>query len=310
MTRSASDIHPDNTNRQGAEKIAWTRAEVFPHARFPFGIRSDNPQTPDQLHKHKGFWELVVVYKGEGIHFTETEEYPIRAGDVFVIRGEQPHGYKDTRRLFLKNICFDPNHILVQVDHIKKLPGYHVLFELEPKYRRAHKFESRLQLSPEETSHMMSVISLIESEMSSELTGYEYAVIAIFMQAVVYLCRRYSRITRKSGRNLMQMASVISHIENHYAEQIELRHLEEIAHMSSSTLLRRFKESTGYTPIEYLVRVRISKAVELLRCGETSITSIAFAVGFLDSNYFSRQFKRIMKMSPSEYQLLIGPVAF
>ncbi|MCE5199335.1 helix-turn-helix domain-containing protein [bacterium] len=305
---SLSNKVSEYMDRAGAEKNVWTRAEVFPHASFPFGMRCDNPQTPDQLHKHSGFWELVVVYKGEGIHFTEKEEYPVRAGDVFVIRGEQLHGYKNSQRLFLKNICFDPNQILVQVDHIKKLPGYHILFELEPKYRRAHNFESRLQLSPEETAHLMSIISLIESEMDSELPGYEYTVIALFMQAVSFLCRRYARTTRKASRNLLQMASVISHIETHYAEQIELRDLQEIAHMSSSTLLRMFKETTEYTPIEYLLRVRISKAVELLRCGETSITNVAFAVGFLDSNYFSRQFKRAMNMSPSEYRALVQPV--
>lgn len=287
---------------------AFTRDEVFQNESFPFGIRQANPQAPNKLHTHEGFWELTIVYKGEGIHFTEDEEYLVRAGDVFVIKGNQKHGYKDARNLHLTNICFDPNSILVQISHVKKLPGYHVLFCLEPKYRHSHKFESRLRLSPEETFHMMSLVGMMETELNLQLPGYEYTVTALFMQSISYLCRRYAQTTLKTSRNLMQMANVISYLEMNYAEQIDLKNLEDIAHMSPSTLLRKFKEATGYTPIDYLIRVRISRAVDLLRNQDMSITSVAFAVGFLDGNYFTRQFKHVMNISPSEYRALMQPL--
>ncbi len=283
-------------------KDVWTPPDVFPNADFPFGVRYADPQTPHPLHMHRGFSELTVIYRGEGVHFTEEEEYRVRAGDVFVITGNLRHGYKDLEGLCLRNICFDAERILVQTDHVRKLSGYHVLFSLEPKYRRKHKFESRLHLNPDELTHIMSLIRVIEGELEEELPGYEYTVIALFMQAVSYLCRCYSHATHPRSRSLMRMASVISYIETNYAETIELRELQEIAHLSASALLKNFREATGLSPIEYLLRVRISRAIEMLRDESASITDAAMAVGFSDSNYFARQFRRIMQMTPSDYR--------
>lgn len=285
----------------------WTKEEVFQHPDFAFGIIDANPQPPNPLHMHKGFWELVIVYKGEGIHYTEDAEYTIRAGDVFIIKGSQKHGYKNTNALSLKNICFSPNQILSQTKRAKKLPGYHVLFNLEPKFRKAHQFENRLKLSPDETAHIISIVSLMENELMESLPGYEYSVISLFTQAVCFLCRCYSR-TNHPACDIMEMAEIISYLEANYSSKIELSRLCEMAHMSTSVLLRRFRKSTGFSPVDYLLRVRISRAIELLQNENISIIDIALAVGFSDSNYFSRQFKRIMNMSPSKYRSLMKPL--
>lgn len=286
----------------GSTKEVWTREEVFNNVDFPFGILHAHPQPPDGLHFHRGFYELAVIYRGQGVHFTTDEEYDVRAGDVFVIKGHQKHGYKAPEGLCLKNVCFDPRRILIQTDHVKKLPGYHVLFSLEPKYRSAHHFESRLRLNPEQLAHLMTLLSSMEKELEDEAPGYEYTVIADFMQAVSFLCRCYAHTAHPSSKSLMRMGNVISHLETNFAEPVELQDLQDIANLSSSSLLKNFKEATGLSPIEYLLRVRISRAIELMRDDDTTITDAAFAVGFSDSNYFARQFKRIMAISPSEYR--------
>jgi AraC-like DNA-binding protein/mannose-6-phosphate isomerase-like protein (cupin superfamily) len=308
MPKRSSKRTTDARSSVSSGRDAWTSSELFPDYNFPFSISHDTPQQPDGFHTHKGFWELVVVCSGEGLHCTETEEFMVGAGDVFVIKGEQRHGYKAPRDLFLKNICFSPKVILIQTKYVEKLMGYHALFTLEPKLRRAHRFESRLRLRPEETAHAMSLIALMEKELKDEVAGYEYTVIALFMQTVSFLCRRYANFSSTSTRSLMQMAKVISYLETHYADPIRLTDIEELAHMSSSALLRLFKEATGFSPVDYLIHVRISRAIELFRDYERTITEAAFSVGFIDSNYFARQFKRIMKMSPSQYRALMQPL--
>ncbi|MEP3932587.1 helix-turn-helix transcriptional regulator, partial [Rhodopirellula bahusiensis] len=55
-------------------------------------------------------------------------------------------------------------------------------------------------------------------------------------------------------------------------------------------------------PIKYLIQVRIQEASRLLRSTDRSITDIAFDVGFSDSNYFSRQFRTHLGLSPREYR--------
>ena len=65
---------------------------------------------------------------------------------------------------------------------------------------------------------------------------------------------------------------------------------------------RCFKKEIGITLQEYLVRLRIREALRLLDNPNASITDIAFTVGFNDTSYFSRTFKKYMNYSPSEFR--------
>ena len=58
----------------------------------------------------------------------------------------------------------------------------------------------------------------------------------------------------------------------------------------------------GVSPIDYLIRLRIRKAAELLCDDGTKVTEAAFRVGFADGNYFSRQFRRVTGLTPGEYR--------
>ena len=72
--------------------------------------------------------------------------------------------------------------------------------------------------------------------------------------------------------------------------------------MSKATLMRNFYRATGTTPLQYQMRLRIAEAAMLLRDTEKTLTDIAFEVGFCDSNYFGRQFKRFAASAPGEYR--------
>ena len=72
--------------------------------------------------------------------------------------------------------------------------------------------------------------------------------------------------------------------------------------MSPSSLIPAFKEITGSSPIEYLLHVRMNKAAEKLLSGKETVSEIAAACGFADSNYFSRQFRKHYHCSPLQYR--------
>ena len=97
-------------------------------------------------HTHE-FSELVVIQGGRGIHATAGEEWPLAAGDVFVVNGARPHEYRQMEQLKLAQILFKPEELSMPTCDLGKLPGYHVLFALEPAYRARHRFESRLHLT-------------------------------------------------------------------------------------------------------------------------------------------------------------------
>ncbi len=117
----------------------------------PVAMARRRPQWPFGIHAHE-FSELVIICGGRGNHITETEVYPLKKGDVFIITAKHTHGYKDLENLNLINIFFDPLELDLNAQDINTMPSYHALFTLEPAYRARHDFKSKLELnvSPDE----------------------------------------------------------------------------------------------------------------------------------------------------------------
>lgn len=78
--------------------------------------------------------------------------------------------------------------------------------------------------------------------------------------------------------------------------------LAKMLNMSLRTLHRKLKALTGETPSRLIWNVRLKKAADLLRFSDLRITEIAHEVGFMESGHFSRQFKHLFGVSPSEYR--------
>ncbi|MEZ0484381.1 helix-turn-helix transcriptional regulator [Fibrella aquatica] len=78
--------------------------------------------------------------------------------------------------------------------------------------------------------------------------------------------------------------------------------LAQAAHLSTSFFCRKFKQDTGYAPIEYFNHLRIQKACQLLHFSNLRINEVASQIGIDDPFYFSRLFKKQMGISPNEYR--------
>lgn len=276
-------------------------SDFFGDPALPLAIHRRTAQRPKELHTH-GFSELVLVLGGTAVHFTDEDEHPITQGDVFVIQGEQAHGYRDSQNLSLINVMFDRRRLRLPEADLNSMPGYHALFTLEPQYRRQHRFASRLRLDEGRLAQAAALAERLEEEARARRAGYIFSATALFMQLIVFLSRCYEGEAAPESRALLRIGAAISWLEDHYREPVSLGTLTRIAGMSESTLLRTFRRATGRTPVEYLLRLRIRRACELLRRTEMNITEIAFETGFQDSNYFSRQFRLIMNKSPRDYR--------
>jgi AraC-like DNA-binding protein len=128
------------------------------------------------------------------------------------------------------------------------------------------------------------------------------------MELVCFLSRIYAIRRGKEYSNLLRLSEVVSHLERNYAGPIRTGDLVKIAGVSENHLVRTFQKATGCTPIDYLIRLRISRACDLLRREDIAVTEAAFLTGFNDSNYFSRQFKKTVGMSPTQYRKSGAPV--
>ena len=102
-----------------------------------------------------------------------------------------------------------------------------------------------------------------------------------------------------------RVKKAIRFVEKNYAEPITLETLAASVHISKSECCRCFKRTLKLTPIEYVMRFRIFTAAKLLHSTEhtfSSISELAFAVGFNNVSYFNKTFRKYLKQTPSEYK--------
>src|SRR2546422_8413725 len=93
-----------------------------------------------------------------------------------------------------------------------------------------------------------------------------------------------------------------------YAEQLDVRAVAAVAHISEAHFIRTFRAVFGETPHRYLQRRRVERSMFLLRETERSVTDICFDVGFTSLGTFSRTFSRIVGETPSDYRMGNGPI--
>jgi signal transduction histidine kinase/AraC-like DNA-binding protein/DNA-binding LytR/AlgR family response regulator len=94
----------------------------------------------------------------------------------------------------------------------------------------------------------------------------------------------------------------MAYLHEHYAEAISREDLARHVGLSDDYLTHCFRQEVGMTPIAYLNRYRVDQAKQLLKNTSQSITDIALAVGFSDSGYFSRVFRREVGLSPEAFR--------
>jgi AraC family transcriptional regulator of arabinose operon len=105
------------------------------------------------------------------------------------------------------------------------------------------------------------------------------------------------------------IAAALALLRSEHTRTIALAEVARTAHMSPFHYPRRFKQATGFTPMEYLEKFRISRAQELILSHPAmSLKEIATASGFSDPAYFSRIFSKRIGVSPREYRRNLGKV--
>lgn len=95
---------------------------------------------------------------------------------------------------------------------------------------------------------------------------------------------------------------VLLYIHSNFSKEITVSDLAEQNYMNSSNFSRLFKNSVGISIIDYLRKIRINKAKDLLESSYKSISEIALEVGYKSENLFYKDFKRIENITPSKYR--------
>lgn len=109
----------------------------------------------------------------------------------------------------------------------------------------------------------------------------------------------HPRLSASEKRHQQIVDQVIYFIENHYSEEITLEKLAQDHFVSPTYLSRIFKEAVGMSPINYLISIRLNRALDLLKEGKTTIKEVAKLTGYQDAYHFSKSFKKQYGHAPS-----------
>lgn len=150
-------------------------------------------------------------------------------------------------------------------------------------------------------------VALFDRIFDTFLKGYStsnllYANLAVsFFLASLVLPEHFQKETFRS-ENAQPTSKAVAFMQKNLSQPLTLDNIAQAAHLSTSFFSRKFKQDTGYAPIEYFNHLRIQKACQLLHFSDLRINEVADQLGIDDPFYFSRLFKKQMGVSPVEYR--------
>lgn len=271
---------------------------------FPFSIKFADME-PYYCMNHTFHWhnylEIAFVKKGKGVYYVENRTYEMNEGDIVVINNIEPH-YMEVLppvNMVMPVVMFEPQLVWSSENQF----DYQYM---EPFFERSSNFNNKIDSKSEIGQKIFELLSEIEDEFVNKTIGYKLMIKAKLLHIITYLIRHYQdnsksieSITSKSKR-LEKLENVFDFISKNYSQRVKLDTLADLAYMSPNYFSTFFKQSTGFTPIEYLNKIRIAKSIELLRQSDFTITQIALECGFNNLANFNKIFKGLTETTPSQ----------
>ncbi|OMF19282.1 hypothetical protein BK133_29940 [Paenibacillus sp. FSL H8-0548] len=162
-------------------------------------------------------------------------------------------------------------------------------------------FQLQYSFVPEYPIPLYHRVERMEQEWLQTSILEKFHIKILFYQFVYELLSQMSR-QGIQGKKVDLVSQAIRYLQENYADRVTLDELAELLDCSVSYLSRKFKQSVGKSPIDYMIAVRIDKAKELLLNTDATLQEIAESVGFADDSYFNRMFKKQVGMSLGQYK--------
>jgi len=255
-----------------------TDAGYFPRARHHLRQR---PEGVDQA-------IFIYCVKGRGWCELRGRRHEVHAGDMLVIPPGEPHHYgADDREAWT-------------------IPWIHATGAHVPALL------AELGVSAEAPTFYLGeepqVLALFEELLDTLERGYAPPYLLYAAQTLSHLVgtmiwRR--RQTWRGAPDLKQkLAQTIAYMKEHLEQPLRLSRLAALANLSASHYSALFREQTGYSPIDYLIRLRMHRACQWLDTTDLPVKEIALRVGYEDQLYFSRLFRQVNDVAPTDYRAL------
>ena len=137
----------------------------------------------------------------------------------------------------------------------------------------------------------------VESAKKKEI--YEHILYDLFFQQLIYT---EANILKPNGKNDKLIDDIILSLENEMEKRIPLTYYAKANGLSYVQFARRFKAKVGISPLDYMQKIRHSRAKELLSNTNLLVKEISVMCGYENEYYFSKAFKKFTECSPTYYR--------
>lgn len=263
---------------------------------------------PILMHAHN-YYELNVVTKGECRHYFNNKSHPAKAGDIFMIPPYTEHGYwadSEEPQIF---------HLIIKNDitekykyQLGKYPGIKILFEVEPQIRMAF---SDLSLNINISKSLLGdfvndfdeLIAIDKERAEDDGVMFELKTVCLLCKLAKIISQKYAMTDDRSDNTADYIIlKTTQYMEENYFSKITVDDLSKIVNMSTPNFFRYFKKVFNTSPMEYLKKIRISHATDMLSSTDKSISFIAQECGFFDASHFTHAFEQSTNMKPKEFR--------
>ena len=249
---------------------------------FPVKLLTLNKYTSLLPHWHEHI-ELLLFFKGKGEVFCDGNKICVEKGDLTIANSSQIHSLYSERGVSFYALIVSPD----------------LFSDIDFK-------DISIQNHIKNDEYIQNSYNLLLKEYEDYKIGSDMMIKSIVYSLFTYLVRNFSsrtpEITETHNMFLNRLDTVFNYISEYYNEDITSKKLANMTYVSESYFCRFFKSITGLTVANYLAQYRVEKACYLLKKTDASISEISESVGFADQNYFTRVFKKIKGIPPTEYR--------
>lgn len=245
------------------------------------------PRATHHLKERKeGFDQYILLYciEGNGSINLLGESYILTPNHYFIIPKGVPHHYQssDTDPWSIYWVHFEgENSEALYNRHISESP---------PRIHSIPYDEQRIELF----NFIFNVLENDFDQRSLELINFNSAQ---FLSSFIYHKEMFP-----SYYAVDRVDMSIKFMKNHLGSNYTLQELADELSYSASHFSFLFKKKTGFAPIQYFNQLKIHKSCQYLYFTDMSIKQICLELGFHDTYYFSRLFKKLMGLSPNKYR--------
>lgn len=267
-------------------------------------------ETIGNMHMHE-YMQINYVYHGMAKHVINHEEFNIIKGDIFIIPPYVPHKITSSdsgKHAQIIEFEFMPEFINQNFRQIQNAESFLDFAYIEPFLVGENLVKPRLNLVGKIQMEVESILNEVLTEDQEKKQGYELLIRSQLLKLLIIVGREFtvnlenskSRSIYDRHRDSINLA--VKYIDENYMRDLNVEDVAKKFLLSSSYFSYLFKSITSKTFTEYLVGLRISKALELLRNTNDKVVDICYSVGFNNINHFNRMFKQNIGMSPLAYR--------